>query len=178
MSLNGTNDLTQRYEFFLCCGRMPVPPRGAGQTGCGVRVKAELGVTVSIDVSWNKIFAKLGSDYKKPDAITVFHHENYRNLIWPLPVGDLLHVSPSTERKLRNMAIFTKGVCWCYNGMNDRWQNHSYADTVGRRPQVCSRSGAGCPSGGFAQSRWSGNSIYNPRPGKGDISIPGAVPVV
>lgn len=73
------------------------------------RIKAELGVTVSIGVSWNKIFAKLGSDYKKPDAITVFHHENYRDLIWPLPVGDLLYVGPSTERKLRNMAVFTIG---------------------------------------------------------------------
>ena len=52
------------------------------------RIKAELGVTISIGVSRNKIFAKLGSDYKKPDAITVFHHENYRELIWPLPVGE------------------------------------------------------------------------------------------
>lgn len=73
------------------------------------RIKAELGVTVSIGVSWNKIFAKLGSDYKKSDAITVFHHENYRDLIWPLPVGDLLYVGPSTKRKLRNMAVFTIG---------------------------------------------------------------------
>lgn len=88
---------------------MSVPPREAGQIGCGGRMKAELGVTVSIDASWNNISAKLGSDYKKPDAITVFHHENYRNLIWPLPVGDLLHVGPSTERKLRNMAVFTIG---------------------------------------------------------------------
>ena len=73
------------------------------------RIKEELGVTVSIGVSWNKIFAKLGSDYKKPDAITVFDHENYRDLIWPLPVGDLLYVGPSTNRKLRNMAVFTIG---------------------------------------------------------------------
>lgn len=73
------------------------------------RIKTELGVNVSIGVLWNKIFAKLGSDYKKPDAITVFHHGNYRDLIWPPPVGDLLYVGSSTKRKLRNMAIFTTG---------------------------------------------------------------------
>lgn len=73
------------------------------------RIKAEPGVTVSIGVLWNKIFAKLGSDYKKPDAITVFHHGTYRDLIWPLPVGDLLYVGSSTKRKLRNMDIFTTG---------------------------------------------------------------------
>ena len=49
------------------------------------RIKKELGITVSIGVSWNKIFAKLGSDYKKPEAITVFTQENFRKLIWPLP---------------------------------------------------------------------------------------------
>ena len=56
------------------------------------RIKQELGLTVSIGVSWNKIFAKLGSDYKKPDAITVFDHDNYQDLIWPLPASDLLYV--------------------------------------------------------------------------------------
>ena len=73
------------------------------------RIKTELGVTVSIGVSWNKIFAKLGSDYKKPDAITVFDHENFRELIWPLPVSDLLYVGSATSRKLHNMAITTIG---------------------------------------------------------------------
>lgn len=73
------------------------------------RIKAELGVTVSIGVSWNKIFAKLSSDYKKPDAITVFDHTNYRDLIWHLPIGDLFYVGPSTNRKLRNLAVLTIG---------------------------------------------------------------------
>ena len=45
------------------------------------RIKHELGITVSIGVSWNKIFAKLGSDYKKPDAITQFHRDNYKNVV-------------------------------------------------------------------------------------------------
>lgn len=73
------------------------------------RIKFELGVTVSIGVSWNKIFAKLGSDYKKPDAITVISRENYKEIAWNLPVGDLLFVGASTKRKLLSMGIFTIG---------------------------------------------------------------------
>ena len=52
------------------------------------RIKSELGLTVSIGVSYNKIFAKLGSDYKKPDAITMMGRGEYRTKAWPLPVGD------------------------------------------------------------------------------------------
>ena len=73
------------------------------------RVKRELGITVSIGVSWNKIYAKLGSDYKKPDAITVFDRGNYRRLIYPLPVSDLLYVGSRTKRKLQNYGIRTIG---------------------------------------------------------------------
>ncbi len=73
------------------------------------RVKKEMGITVSIGVSWNKIYAKLGSDYRKPDAITVFDRENYRRLISPLPVSDLLYVGRRTEAKLRRFGILTIG---------------------------------------------------------------------
>ncbi len=73
------------------------------------RIKFELGITVSIGVSWNKIFSKLGSDYKKPDAVTVFSRENFREKIFPLPCHDLLYVGPATERKLRARGIFTIG---------------------------------------------------------------------
>ena len=52
------------------------------------QVKYELGITVSIGVSWNKVFSKLGSDYKKPDAVTVFSRKNYQKLVFPLPVRD------------------------------------------------------------------------------------------
>ena len=58
------------------------------------RVKYELGITVSIGVSWNKIFAKLGSDYKKPDAITVINKENYKDIVWKLPASKLLKNQP------------------------------------------------------------------------------------
>lgn len=71
------------------------------------RVKSELGLTVSIGVSWNKIFAKLGSDYKKPDAITQFTRDNYRDIVWPLPASDLLYVGPRTYPKLEKMGVRT-----------------------------------------------------------------------
>lgn len=73
------------------------------------QIKYELGITVSIGVSWNKVFSKLGSDYKKPDAVTVFTRENYKELIFPLPVRDLLYVGSATERKLLARGIFTIG---------------------------------------------------------------------
>lgn len=73
------------------------------------RVKAELGITVSIGVSFNKIFAKFGSDYKKPDAVTVIDRANYRQIIWPQPCSDLLCVGPATTRKLNLYGIYTIG---------------------------------------------------------------------
>ena len=71
------------------------------------RVKKELGITVSEGISWNKIYAKLGSDYKKPDAITEFNRENYKSLIWKLPASDLLYVGRSTNRTLSKYGIHT-----------------------------------------------------------------------
>ena len=73
------------------------------------RIKRELGITVSIGVSWNKIFAKLGSDYKKPDAITVIDKENYQKIVWPLPVEDLLYVGRATRKKLNLPGVHTIG---------------------------------------------------------------------
>ncbi len=73
------------------------------------RVKSELGITVSIGVSYNKIFAKLGSDYKKPDAVTEILKSNYKSIAWPLPASDLLYVGRATEKKLHAMGIYTIG---------------------------------------------------------------------
>ncbi|MBE7003043.1 MAG: DNA polymerase IV [Ruminococcaceae bacterium] len=73
------------------------------------RVKFELGITLSIGVSDNKITAKLGSDYKKPDAITRIMPDNYREIVYPLPVEDLLYVGPATSCKLRRVGISTIG---------------------------------------------------------------------
>ncbi len=73
------------------------------------RIKTELGITVSIGVSFNKSFAKLGSDYKKPDAVTVFSRKNFKELVWPIPAGELIYVGPATKRKLAERYIFTIG---------------------------------------------------------------------
>lgn len=73
------------------------------------RIKAELGLTVSIGVSFNKIFAKLGSDYKKPDAITEITRDNFKSILWPLPAGELLCVGPATRRLLERYGIKTIG---------------------------------------------------------------------
>lgn len=73
------------------------------------RIKFELGITASIGVANNKITAKLGSDYKKPDAITRIEQDNYQEIVYPLPVEDLLYVGPATSRKLRAVGITTIG---------------------------------------------------------------------
>lgn len=73
------------------------------------QVKEELGLTVSVGVSFNKIFAKLGSDYKKPDAVTVFGRREMERIIWKLPVGDLLFVGPKTGKTLDKFGITTIG---------------------------------------------------------------------
>lgn len=72
-------------------------------------VREELGLTVSVGVSFNKVFAKLGSDYKKPDATTVFSRAEMREKVWPLPASDLLFVGPATRRALEQMNIKTIG---------------------------------------------------------------------
>ena len=77
------------------------------------RMVAELGISVSVGVSCNKIFAKFGSDYKKPDAVTVITRENYRKVVWQAPVRDLLYVGPATERKLHSSGIDTIGQLAC-----------------------------------------------------------------
>ncbi len=72
-------------------------------------VKKEIGVTISVGVSYNKIFAKMGSDYKKPDATTEITPENFKELLYPLPIGDLFMVGRKTAEKLRSIGIRTIG---------------------------------------------------------------------
>lgn len=72
-------------------------------------VREELGLTVSVGVSFNKIFAKLGSDYKKPDATTLISEDNFRHIVWPLPVTDLLFVGRAAAKVLGQYGISTIG---------------------------------------------------------------------
>ena len=72
-------------------------------------VKFELGLTISVGVSYNKIFAKLGSDMKKPDAVTVIENESFKDIVWPLPAEDLLGVGRATKIKLNDYGIKTIG---------------------------------------------------------------------
>ena len=73
------------------------------------RIREEIGITISVGVSFNKVFAKLGSDYKKPDATTVISRENYKDLVYPLPVSDLLFVGRRTKEALAKLHIQTIG---------------------------------------------------------------------
>lgn len=79
-----------------------------GLFGCGAkiaeelrkRVKRETGLTISAGVSFNKVFAKLGSDMKKPDAVTVIPYESFREIVWPLPACEMLGVGMKTYKKI------------------------------------------------------------------------------
>lgn len=97
--------LDESWMDVTACSRNPVNIAEEIRT----RVKEELGITVSIGVSFNKTFAKLGSDYKKPDAVTVFSRQNYRQYVWPLPIGELIYVGHSTKQKLAERFIYTIG---------------------------------------------------------------------
>ena len=73
------------------------------------RIKFELGLTVSIGVSFNKIFAKLGSDLKKPDAVTCIPKERFKEIVWPLPASEMLGIGHATEKKLAAAGLRTIG---------------------------------------------------------------------
>lgn len=73
------------------------------------RIKQELGLTVSVGVSFNKCFAKLGSDLNKPDGISIISRDNFKSTVWPLPVDNLLWVGKSTKTRLNNMGVLTIG---------------------------------------------------------------------
>ena len=103
------------------------------------RIKKELGLTLSVGVSFNKVFAKLGSDYKKPDATTVISRENWRSLVWPLPVGDLLYVGGAARKLLRQYGVETIGqLASCRREMLETLmgkmgiQLHEYANGLDR----------------------------------------------
>ena len=108
-------------------------------------VKGEIGVTVSVGVSWNKIFSKLASDMQKPDAVTVISPENYRECAWRLSVEDLLYVGAATARKLKEHGISTIGQlaqadAALLRGFLGKWGDylHTFANGQDQTP-VCRR---------------------------------------
>ena len=112
------------------------------------RIRQELGLTLSVGVSFNKVFAKLGSDYKKPDATTVISRENWQELLWPLPVGDLLFVGGAAQKILGRYGIRTIGeLAHCRREMLETLmgkmgsQLYDYANGLDREP-VRSRADA------------------------------------
>ncbi len=72
-------------------------------------IKRELGITASVGVSFNKVFAKLASDMKKPDAVTVLSREDYKEKIWNLPASAMLGVGRKTYTRLCTFGIYTIG---------------------------------------------------------------------
>ena len=105
------------------------------------RVREELGLSISVGVSFNKIFAKLGSDYKKPDATTLISPENWQEIVWPLPVGAMLFVGRSAQRTLAQYGVETIGqLAACRPEMIEKLlgklgrQMHEYANGLDRSP--------------------------------------------
>ena len=105
------------------------------------RVREELGLSISVGVSFNKIFAKLGSDYKKPDATTLISPENWQEIVWPLPVGAMLFVGRSAQRTLAQYGVETIGqLAACRPEMLEKLlgklgrQMHEYANGLDRSP--------------------------------------------
>lgn len=74
-----------------------------------LRMRRELGITISVGVADNKVFAKLGSDLKKPDAVTPIPPDEIASIVWPRPVEELLYVGPSTRRRLAQLNVRTIG---------------------------------------------------------------------
>jgi len=104
-------DLVEPFGMDECWLDVTATPGEPMQIAEQIRqaVKDELGITVSIGVSFNKIFAKLGSDYKKPDAITEITKDNFKDIVWPLPCSDLLYCGRATTAKLARYNIKTIG---------------------------------------------------------------------
>ena len=133
-------------------------------------IREELGLTISVGVSFNKVFAKLGSDYKKPDATTVITRENFRKLVWPLPVTDLLYVGRAAAqvfqqfgvRTIGDLAAFDRAQLFQLLGKNGA-QLHDFACGQDRSPVA--------PAGQYTPPKSIGNGYTFPNDlqGRGEI---------
>lgn len=126
------------------------------------RLRGELGLTISVGVSFNKVFAKLGSDYKKPDATTCITPENFRRMVWPLPVTDLLYVGRAAGDTLKKFGVTTIGDLARFDrealfqllGRHGA-QLHDYANGLDRSPVA--------PAGQYTPPKSVGNGTTFPR---------------
>ena len=141
------------------------------------RVYYETGLTISVGVSFNKIFAKLGSDYKKPDATTTITPDNYKEILYPLSVGDMMYVGSSTREVLYGLGIRTIGQLACADPalLEDKLGKH------GRELYMYANGLDDAPVAPFAAERevksvGSGNTFY--RNIKGDEDIKPALMVL
>ena len=125
-------------------------------------VREELGLTISVGVSFNKIFAKLGSDYKKPDATTVITVDNFRQIVWPLPVTDLLFVGKAAAKVLAQYGVTTIGELAAFDRFalvellgKQGGQLWNYANGLGNSPVA--------PAGTYTPPKSVGNGETFPR---------------
>lgn len=126
------------------------------------RMRGELGLTISVGVSFNKVFAKLGSDYKKPDATTCITPENFRDIVWPLPVTDLLFVGRAAGRTLEKFGVRTIGELARFDREalyqllgRPGAQLHDYANGLDRAPVA--------PAGEHVPPKSVGNGLTFPK---------------
>lgn len=123
-------------------------------------VRRETGLTISVGVSFNKVFAKMGSDYKKPDATTVISRENYQSLLFPMPVSALLYVGKKTQELLNRRSIHTIGeLAACSSAQLEQWlgkqgiELYRYANGLDNAPVVREQQQAKSISNEFTFSR-------------------------
>ena len=138
------------------------------------RLRRELGLTISVGVSFNKVFAKLGSDYKKPDATTVITRENFRRIVWPLPVSDLLYVGRAAEQTFQRFGVKTIGDLAAFDRQalftllgKHGVQLHDYACGLDRSPVS--------PAGQYTPPKSVGNGFTFPRNLQGREEIRGGI---
>jgi len=140
-------------------------------------IRQELGLTVSVGVSFNKVFAKLGSDYKKPDATTVIRREDVEGIVWPLPVSDLLFVGRAAAKELERYGVTTIGQLAAFDrdalgqllGQHGL-QLHDYANGVDDSPVR--------PAGQYVPPKSVGNGMTFPHDLVGEEAVRSGVTVL
>ena len=134
------------------------------------QVRSQLGLTISVGVSFNKVFAKLGSDYKKPDATTLIRREDVPSMVWPLPITDLLFVGRAAARELSKYGVRTIGELAHFDREalgnllgRHGWQLHDYANGLEHSPVR--------PAGLYTPPKSVGNGLTFPHDLIGEVQV-------